>query len=617
MNINKINRAEPSMTFGYWRPWNEESDYWNSYFDYIKEKSIAEYTAKAIGAFISDASRKNIEGLEGIKNKLDAGIGLITDELKVVNHNLVFINKKFDILIEHQRVTNDLLRDIASLLKIPDSEKERSRSIDLGIKFLINAKKDNDLYEDALAEFLKAESLMSQDYFVLHRIGCIYLYSQKHIDPVKAREYFLKAGKYALVDSGDHVFHLSLALETKFIPNYTDEVDGFDPSAKYISSESFEKAAFCSYILGQFDCAVEYQKKAVQLNPNPQNKFLLSKYLVRNDDSKLALSFLDKAIEQDPELFEAAEMDLDFLMNTNIVLYLKERIQNLDISFDRLLNDYRGINPNAEFNPKDLYRSDGRYVERLIVYSNNHVGLYKNEIKRANYYISLLSNRLFITMDLNERAQIICELNDGINGPVDKLKRITDGYETRIKDDIVCVGSSYKGGKVFYLDNTFMHGLICADHIIGESVWGHQDRLIGATHETLMMGEKNTSLIQKTGRNEVEKTKGLLSYFLSGAREKSLNEKDVDNVATYLLKEEQAKYKDWCIPTLSELKQAVKVLKRGKEGGVYRLWSSTEASSTHAWCLSVEISMSGSIKKCVEKRDGKMCVNSILPINSF
>jgi hypothetical protein len=104
-----------------------------------------------------------------------------------------------DVQIEQQKLSNLLLENIAELLRVPDSEKERQHSIELGIKFFVNASKDADLFADALEELLKAESLMKQDYFVLHRIGCIYLYVEKYINPEKALEYFLRAAKYASV----------------------------------------------------------------------------------------------------------------------------------------------------------------------------------------------------------------------------------------------------------------------------------------------------------------------------------------------------------------------------------------------------------------------------------
>jgi hypothetical protein len=106
-----------------------------------------------------------------------------------IDSQLSFVNRKLDIQIEQQRISNFILQNIAELLRVPDSEKERQHNIELGMKFYINAKNDPDLFVDALEEFLQAEAMMKQDYFVLHRIGCIYLYVEKFVDPSKARDY--------------------------------------------------------------------------------------------------------------------------------------------------------------------------------------------------------------------------------------------------------------------------------------------------------------------------------------------------------------------------------------------------------------------------------------------
>ena len=71
--------------------------------------------------------------------------------------------------MEQQKVTNMLLANIVDLLKLPDSEKERWQSINMGLQLFQSASKNPELYDDALEEFLKAESLRKQDPFVLYQ----------------------------------------------------------------------------------------------------------------------------------------------------------------------------------------------------------------------------------------------------------------------------------------------------------------------------------------------------------------------------------------------------------------------------------------------------------------
>lgn len=101
--------------------------------------------------------------------------------------------------MEQQKVTNMLLANIVDLLKLPDSEKERWQSINMGLQLFQSASKNLELYDDALEEFLKAESLRKQDPFVLYRIASIYLYVERCLDPAKAQHYFSKAAKYAII----------------------------------------------------------------------------------------------------------------------------------------------------------------------------------------------------------------------------------------------------------------------------------------------------------------------------------------------------------------------------------------------------------------------------------
>jgi hypothetical protein len=154
-------------------------------------------------------------------------MNVLSNQMSDINETLVFLNRNMDIQVEQQKLSNLLLQNIAELLRVPDSEKERQHSIELGIKFFVNASKDEDLYSDALDELLKAESLMKQDYFVLHRIGCIYLYVNKYINPEKALDYFLRAAKYASVESDPKALRLANILfdNTTFTGNDNTELE--------------------------------------------------------------------------------------------------------------------------------------------------------------------------------------------------------------------------------------------------------------------------------------------------------------------------------------------------------------------------------------------------------
>lgn len=211
-----MSQVKPSFVFGYWRPWKEDSKFFDSYFDYVKDVSLVKYGADTVGKYINQASKEQIQAINRLGQTIGRGMNVLSNQMSEINDNLVFLNRNLDIQIEQQKLSNLLLQNIAELLRVPDSEKERQHSIELGIKFFVNAQKDKDLYEDALEQLLKAEILMKQDYFVLHRIGCIYLYVEKYINPEKALDYFLRAAKYASVESDPKAVRLANVLTQNF-----------------------------------------------------------------------------------------------------------------------------------------------------------------------------------------------------------------------------------------------------------------------------------------------------------------------------------------------------------------------------------------------------------------
>jgi hypothetical protein len=199
--MSNIAPITPSYTLSYWKPWRENSDSFDSWTNYIKDVSLAKYTADTIGQYIEQSSKNQILTLNSIGEKLGENLSDISTKVDISNELLSNLNRNLDFLNEQHKVTNLLLGDISKLLRIPDSEKERQHKIELGLKFFANAKIDNDLYHDALEHLLIAESMYKQDYFVLYRIGLIYLHAPNLLDIEKAIDYFKRAAKYSLVET--------------------------------------------------------------------------------------------------------------------------------------------------------------------------------------------------------------------------------------------------------------------------------------------------------------------------------------------------------------------------------------------------------------------------------
>ena len=146
---------EPGFLLSYWRPWDENSSFIDSWGDYLRDTSLIDYGAEKIGKHIKDASREQIYAIENASRQqseatlkaaemqamVAAKIGSVQTEaiqkaakmigyqLEDTKKELSFLNRRMDIIREQQRLGLMLQDNIAQLLKIPDSEKERQQAI--------------------------------------------------------------------------------------------------------------------------------------------------------------------------------------------------------------------------------------------------------------------------------------------------------------------------------------------------------------------------------------------------------------------------------------------------------------------------------------------------------
>jgi hypothetical protein len=354
--MSNIKPSEPSFNFGYWRPWKENASYIDSYEDYLRDTSLVKYGADTVGKYINQASKEHVQAINQLGQAIGRGMNVLSNQMTDIDETLVFLNRNMDLQIEQQNLSNLLLQNIAELLRVPDSEKERQHSIELGIKFFVNASKDADLYADALEELLKAESLMKQDYFVLQRIGCIYLYVEKYINPEKALEYFLRAAKYASVESDSKASLLVNVLTNNF-NTVNSDLNNSENKIGLLAADSYEKAAFCSYILGHFEDAVSYQTKALKHNEAPQNKFLLAKYQIRTSQISDAVRNLDECIEEAPILALAVFKEIDLINETAVINLITQKNENIDEKIKKLIEKWLSID-SVEAKKNVLYLNE-------------------------------------------------------------------------------------------------------------------------------------------------------------------------------------------------------------------------------------------------------------------
>jgi len=463
------------------------------------------------------------------------------------------------------------LQNIAELLRVPNSEKERQHSIELGIKFFVNAKKNKALYEDALEELLKAESLMKQDYFVLHRIGCIFLYVEKFINPEKALDYFLRAAKYASVESDSQAVRLLNAMNNTV--NSKDK--NVEKQIGLLAADSYEKAAFASYLLGRFDEAVQYQSNAFKFKNTSENRFILAKYQIRSKNIKEAIKNLDKSIDENPIFAIAAFKEIDLINEPDVIKLINSKNDNIDKKIKELSDRWRLIESTKTTTIiKDLNAllkksyevkiENYCHFEQELISTNKSTESFKIKIDE---YINLIEKTNFCTFDSVKIKSIIQELNQAKDLPFDKMRIMFEKIENIVEKDKLQIGSIYEGGIVFYIDKTGKHGLVCAAKDFGSAIWG-LEKEVGASCNGIAdgTGRENTSRIHKLA-----------------SRSGIFNLNKIQTAARLCIESNHNGYSDWYLPTKKELN--ILWSKRKYIGGLKKkiYWSSTEDSYSSAW----------------------------------
>ena len=261
---------------------------------------------------------------EAIDRTLNLGFENLDNSLHDIHSSIDSLAADFRIgiseLIEQQRITNLLNENIAELLKIPDSEKERFNYLENGLKHYKNG-----LFEDSLSNLLYVEKIRKEkvgkedNYFVLYNIGLIYLLNYELFDSEKSAKYFEQAAKYAEAESYEESAKLANILEGKQAEERLSENIKSAGEMKKIASESYYYAAFALYLLGRFDKSIAYCKKAVELNPNfLEAQFQEAKSLSANNNPEIAAEVLEPVIRKEPEYSIKTSVDGDLFPKNEI-----------------------------------------------------------------------------------------------------------------------------------------------------------------------------------------------------------------------------------------------------------------------------------------------------------
>lgn len=315
-----------------WRNYLQEQSYHKEVIDSVDK--IAEQSRKERKNLSNEQITAMQESTSVVCGTLNSGFELLSENLQEISYGIndlksevnsmsSMLDWNLSLFIEQQRITNLLLGNIAVLLRIPDIQKERQYYIEQGIKFLKNSISDNDYYDDALKNLLKAEAIESTDYFVLHRIGMIYLHSIKHQDLIKAEEYFKKAVKYSIAETNSGASVSTNYLSKDINESFTNNVSTID-SIKLQTAESYLFAARSCYIQGKFSEAAALAGKAYNLVPQLlEAGFTQAKALAADNNEVEAVKITKSVISRDRFYSIKIASDLDLCPKGSIKLLLK------------------------------------------------------------------------------------------------------------------------------------------------------------------------------------------------------------------------------------------------------------------------------------------------------
>jgi formylglycine-generating enzyme required for sulfatase activity len=253
------------------------------------------------------------QGFAAVNKNLNVLGNIAGQGFTAVNNNLTVlrnaIGQGFSNLYTQLCMSNDLLNDLLTELKIPETQRERRYHVEEGAKYLAIALQNGDAlyFEDAFDEFTKAKDIERKDYFSWFNLGIIYLRSKDHIDVSESVSAFKKFIHYAQAE----VMHSK---------NY-DIAYQIDDARLYIA-ESY-------YLQQKFSDAISETEQCIYTKDKAE--FMKVKYLsAANEDNnkQAAAEILNRLIEKNPYITLQALEDDDILSNDFVIAALEKLRQS-------------------------------------------------------------------------------------------------------------------------------------------------------------------------------------------------------------------------------------------------------------------------------------------------
>ncbi|NWJ52073.1 MAG: hypothetical protein HXX14_14550 [Bacteroidetes bacterium] len=305
---------------------------------YIRDiDNIISQNRNELQSTIQNAFSEQTKAIYQVCGALNDGFAEVSSHLKNINSNIselrgeisemaAMLDWRLSMLIEEQRLTNQLLGHIAQILRIPDSQKQRVYYIEQGLKYLKNAYLEgisSPFFIDAMEGFIEAEKIEKKDYITLNRIGQIYLYSQKYLNIPLAQEYFLKSAREAMVEANIR----GTTVSNHFTPSGNLPLIYSQNPFTAAQAEAYLYASRTCYLQQKYSEAIELAGKAYRLIPEfVEAGFEQAKYLAANNQESEAAQVLETVINKD-RLFSIKTLNDKDLVSKSQILKLLERLQ--------------------------------------------------------------------------------------------------------------------------------------------------------------------------------------------------------------------------------------------------------------------------------------------------
>lgn len=441
------------------------------WYDFQQKKSFHDDLVKTFQTEAKNISKAISESTSEIVGSLDEGFNVVTDILgsgfsamsgkidslnSSIENLALMLDWRLSEVINQQKISNLLLKNVALLLRVPDFQKERQYYIEQGFKHYKNASLDADLYEDALKNLLEAEKREVADYIVLYQIGMIYLYSTKEGETqnlVKAEEYLRRAAKYAVVESNPEAQKTLNILAGEANQNIS-----MSKAAKAFAARAYFQAAIACYAQGKFAEAADLSEKAYSLLPSLlEAGFLQAKSLAALDKAEESAEILRGVIQAQPFIYAlktASDGDLEPKSEVRLML---EVLRDIAISqASEKLTELKAENINdlqfiAILSKVESLIQKNTFLDALIAL---------DELKRKRKW------------QIDDLYQIIYERflqnNPNLRGTADTGRKLFNKYWQNSQKEDVLVRSHQKNNFLSVEDFILVHREIT--HIVKQKV---------------------------------------------------------------------------------------------------------------------------------------------------